>query len=227
VNYPSNPIGATAPLSYYEHVVAFAREKGILAISDNAYADLYFSPDVKPHSLLEVPGALECAIEFHSLSKPYSLTGWRIGYAAGSKAAIDLLALVKSAMDSGLFKGIQKVGIFALSDPGMEQHMQDVSRIYARNQEVTLAGLKRLGWPVEEIYAPQATFYLWVPIPPRYTSCVEFSEALLKTSGVVVVPGTAFGSHGEGFIRLSLVLPEEKINAVFDRMAADGFTYNG
>ena len=225
VNYPSNPIGAVAPLSYLQHTVDFAREHGILAISDNAYADMYFSPEARPHSILEAEGALDCAIEFHSLSKPYSLTGWRLGFAVGHQDAVDLVALVKSTMDSGIFKGLQKAGTFAITSPDIQAYIEEVAQVYAHSQAVTLKGLKRLGWPVEAMNPPKATFYLWVPIPKRYSSCEQFSQDLLKTSGIVVVPGTAFGPNGEGFIRLSLVLPEEQLNEVFDRMARDGFTY--
>lgn len=226
VNYPSNPIGALAPLSYLQATVDFARRHGILAVSDNAYADLYFSPESKPHSILEAEGAMDCAIEFHSLSKPYSLTGWRMGYAVGNQDAVDLVALVKSTMDTGIFKGLQKAGAFALTSPDIEAYIQEVAQVYAHSQAVTLAGLKRLGWPVEDMNPPKATFYLWVPIPKRYSRCEDFSQDLLHRSGIVVVPGTAFGPHGEGFVRLSLVLPEAQLNEVFDRMATDDFYYD-
>lgn len=226
INYPSNPIGATAPLSYYEACVAFAQRHGILLISDNAYADMYFDDSVKPHSVLEVAGAMDCAIEFHSLSKPYSLTGWRLGFAVGNKAAVDLVALVKSTVDSGIFKALQTAGAFAITDEGVEAHIQAVNKVYAHNQTVFVEGLKSLGWPVETMNPPKATFYLWIPIPTNYTSCVQFSQDLLKTSGIVVVPGTAFGGNGEGFVRLSLVLPEAQLLEVIERMRADGFVYN-
>ena len=227
INYPSNPIGALAPMSYLQATVDFAKKHGILAVSDNAYADMYFSPEAKPHSLLEAKGAMDCAIEFHSLSKPYSLTGWRLGYAVGNKDAVDLVALVKSTMDSGIFKGLQKAGTFAITSPEIEDYIQEVAKVYAHSQAVTLNGLKRLGWDVEAMNPPKATFYLWVPIPKRYSSCEAFSQDLLHTSGIVVVPGTAFGPNGEGFIRLSLVLPEAQLNEVFDRMETDGFRYDG
>ena len=226
INYPSNPIGATAPLSYYEACVAFAQRHGILLISDNAYADMYFDVAVKPHSILEVAGAMDCAIEFHSLSKPYSLTGWRLGFAVGNKAAVDLVALVKSTVDSGIFKVLQKAGAFAITDDGVEAHIQEVNKMYAHNQKVFVDGLKTLGWPVETMNPPKATFYLWMPIPINYTSCVQFSQDILKKAGIVTVPGTAFGAHGEGYVRLSLVLPENELLEVIDRMKTDGFVYN-
>lgn len=226
LNYPSNPLGATAPLSYYEEMVAFARKHNILIISDNAYCDLYFSRAEKPHSILEVPGAIDIAIEFHSLSKPYCLTGWRLGFAVGNQTAIDLLATVKSTMDSGLFRAIQKAGVFALTEPAADAHIEAVNAVYEHNQGVFVAGLKRLGWPVNQLLIPDATFYFWLPIPPRYKSCEQFADELLEKSGIVTVPGTGFGQHGEGFVRLSLVLPEAELNEVIDRMQTDGFVWH-
>ncbi|MFM7390525.1 MAG: aminotransferase class I/II-fold pyridoxal phosphate-dependent enzyme [Vampirovibrionales bacterium] len=225
INYPSNPIGATAPLSYLEHCVNFAREKGILLISDNAYCDMYFAPEAKPHSVLEVPNAKDVAVEFFSLSKPYSMTGWRIGFVAGNRAATDLVALVKSTIDSGLYKAIQHAGAFALTSPAIEANVQEVNKLYAHNQAVFVKALKTVGWPIDEASIPKATFYFWMPIPERYTSCVQFANELLETSGIVTVPGTAFGKNGEGFVRLSLVLPEAQLLEVVERMRTDGFTW--
>jgi LL-diaminopimelate aminotransferase len=225
INYPSNPLGATAPLSYYEQMVAFARQHNLVLVSDNAYADMYFNDQAKPHSILEVPGAKDVAIEFHSLSKPYCLTGWRIGFAIGPKVLIDLLALVKGTMDSGLFKGIQKAGAYALNSEEGQAHIHTVNQVYAENQKQFMAGLATLGWPVDTMLSPVATFYLWMPIPPRYASCVQFSQELLTKSGIVTVPGTGFGQYGEGFVRLSLVLSQADHQAVIDRMRTDGFTW--
>jgi LL-diaminopimelate aminotransferase len=225
INYPSNPLGVGAPLSYYEHVVAVARKYNWLVISDNAYADLFFPNTDRPHSILEVAGAKEVAIEMHSLSKPYCLTGWRIGYAVGNKDAIDLLATVKSTVDSGLFKGIQRTGAFALNSPECEDFIASVGKVYQESQNVFVAGLKELGWPVEQMHLPNATFYLWMPIPTYYTSCVQFANDILEKSGIVVVPGTGFGKFGEGFVRLSLVLPNAQLLEVIERMKQDGFTY--
>ena len=226
VNYPSNPLGLIAPYRYYEHVIDFAKQHDLLVISDNAYADLYFDKTQRPHSILEVPGALDVAIELHSLSKPYCLTGWRMGFAMGAKPVIDLLATVKSSVDSGLFKGLQKAGAYALTSDEADEHIERVSKIYAKGQQVFVEGLKTLGWPVESMLIPKATFYLWMPIPKRFKTAVEFSNALLETSGIVTVPGTAFGEYGEGYIRLSLVLPEEQLNEVIQRMKDDGFTWS-
>jgi LL-diaminopimelate aminotransferase len=225
LGYPSNPIGAPAPYSYYEQAVAFARKHNILIISDLAYAEMVFPGEEKPHSVLEVPGAKDICIEFHSLSKPYAITGWRIGFAVGNKDAVGILAKMKGTLDSGLFKVLQKAAAFALSSPECEAYIQKMNVVYQQKQQRMVAGFKKLGWPIDEINPPKATFYLWLPIPPRYTSSVTFANELLEKSGIVVVPGVGFGQQGEGFIRLSLVTPDAELDEVIHRMDIDGFHY--
>lgn len=225
INYPSNPIGATAPMEYYETVVEFARRHKILLISDIAYSEMYFDGQEAPHSILEVPGAKDLAIEFHSLSKPYAMTGWRIGFAVGNADAVGILAKMKGTMDSGIFRAIQKAAAFALTSPECDAYIRENNKMYAENQKVMLAGFKRLGWPIEQLNPPKATFYLWLPIPRNYSSCEKFASDVLEKSGVVLVPGTAFGKTGEGFVRLSLVNPKHELEAVIDRMEQDGFLY--
>jgi LL-diaminopimelate aminotransferase len=228
VNYPSNPLGAMCDLAYYEHVVAFCRTHNYLLISDNAYADLYFEGSPVPNSVLEVEGAKDIAIEFHSLSKPYCTTGWRIGFAVGNPDAIQLLGTVKSTVDSGLFKVMQKAGAFALLSHECEAFVKEANAQYAKAHELTFNGfVQTLGWPAELLRKPQATFYFWLPIPPRYTNCQQFTTELLEQAGIVAVPGTAFGQYGEGFVRLSIVLPLEQLQEMIDRMLAKGFTYQG
>lgn len=225
INYPSNPIGATAPFSYYEEVVAFARKHKILVISDVAYSEMYFAGEEAPHSILEVAGAKDLAVEFHSLSKPYAMTGWRIGFAVGNADAIGILAKVKGTMDSGIFRAVQKAAAFALTSPECDEYIRQCNLVYAENQNVMLAGFKRLGWPVEAMNPPKATFYLWLPIPRNYSSCEKFASDVLEKSGVVLVPGTAFGKTGEGFVRLSLVTPKHELEEVINRFEQDGFLY--
>ena len=225
INYPSNPIGATAPMEYYEKVVNFARRHKILLISDIAYSEMYFDGQEAPHSILEVPGAKDLAIEFHSMSKPYAMTGWRIGFAVGNADAVGILAKMKGTMDSGIFRAIQKAAAFALTSPECDEYIRENNKTYAENQKVMLAGFKRLGWPIEQLNPPKATFYLWLPIPRNYSSCEKFASDVLEKSGVVLVPGTAFGKTGEGFVRLSLVNPKHELEAVIDRMEQDGFLY--
>lgn len=225
INYPSNPIGATAPLSYLEKVVDFARRHNILVISDVAYSEMYFDGQEAPHSILEVPGAKDLAIEFHSLSKPYAMTGWRIGFAVGNADAVGILAKMKGTMDSGIFRAIQKAAAFALTSPECDEYIRNCNKMYAENQKVMLEGFKRLGWPIEELNPPKATFYLWLPIPRNYTSCEKFASDVLEKSGVVLVPGTAFGKTGEGFVRLSVVNPKHELEEVANRLEQDGFLY--
>ncbi len=225
VNYPSNPIGATCTFEYYEQIVAFCRKHHILLISDIAYAEMVFKGEEKPHSVLEVDGAMDLAIEFHSLSKPYAMTGWRIAFAVGNADAVGILAKVKGTLDSGIFKAIQKAAAFALTEPVCEDYIQDVLDIYEANQNLMLDGFRELGWPVDAIKPPRATFYFWLPIPPRYKSSVDFANEMLEKAGIVVVPGVAFGQQGEGHFRMSLVNPEKELNDVLSRMKEDGFTY--
>jgi LL-diaminopimelate aminotransferase len=187
---------------------------------------MVFGGEENPHSVLEVSGAKDIAIEFHSLSKPYAITGWRLGFAVGNADAIGVLETVKSTLDSGLCKALQKAAAFALNSPECDQFIANTNLIYEKNQARMLEGFKKLGWPVEELNPPKATFYLWLPIPPRYKSCEQFSDEMLEKSGIVVVPGTAFGQGGEGFFRLSLVNPESELDAVIERMGQDGFTFH-
>ncbi len=226
LNYPSNPIGATAGLDYYQKAVDFCREHNILLISDLAYAEVYFPGEEPPHSVLEIPGAKDIAIEFHSLSKPYGTTGWRMGFAVGHPDAIVALERVKGTMDSGLFKPIQKAAAFAMNSPECHEFAMTQNKQYQINQTKMLQGLKSLGWPVEQVSPPKATFYLWMPIPPRYPSATDFCNDLMEISGVVAVPGTAFGQYGEGFFRMSLVDTPEKLEEVIQRMQMDGFTFH-
>ena len=226
INYPSNPIGATCTFEYLEKCVAFAKKHGILLISDIAYSEMVFSGEEKPHSILEIAGAKDISIEFHSLSKPYAMTGWRVGFAVGNADAVGILATVKGTMDSGVFKPIQKAAAFALTSPECDKYVEDVNKIYEKNQQIMLDGFKKLGWPIDELKPPRATFYFWLPIPPRYNSCEQFANEMLEKAGIVIVPGTAFGELGEGFFRMSLVNPEAELQEVISRMETDGFRYN-
>jgi LL-diaminopimelate aminotransferase len=225
LNYPSNPIGATAGLDYYQKAVDFCKQNNILLISDLAYADVYFPGEEPPHSVLEVPGAKDVAIEFHSLSKPYATTGWRMGFAVGNQQAIDALEKVKGTIDSGMSKAVQKAAAFAMNSPECEAYALEQNRRYQQNQEMMLKGFKSLGWPVEDIAPPRATFYLWLPVPPRFENAETFAAQLLEKSGVVVVPGNGFGQYGDRFFRMSLVDRSDKLVEVIDRMKTDGFTY--
>ena len=225
LNYPSNPLGATATREYLQSVVDFARERNILIISDLAYADMYFADQEPPASILEFEGAREVAIEFHSFSKPYSMTGWRIGWACGNKDAVGIMGKIKSTVDTGIFKALQKAGAAILTHEEGDKYIQQCNKMYERKQNLVIKGFKELGWNMDNLTIPKATFYLWLPIPEKYTISSEFSQALLEKSGIVIVPGSGFGQYGEGFFRLSFVASDEDLEKVITRMKQDGFYY--
>ncbi len=225
INYPNNPLGATATREYLESVVAFCKKHHILLMSDAAYVDMYFKEELKPISILEIEGAKDIAVEFFSFSKPYAMTGWRLGWICGNSDAVQIFGKLKSTIDSGIFKALQKASAEIINSPEGDEYIKKSNKIFKRNQDLFVNGLKNeLGW--EDFYVPDATFYLWIPIPKRYKTSVEFTDDLMKKSGVVAVPGNAFGKFGEGFVRISIVCPEEQIKEVIKRMKEDGFTYN-
>lgn len=225
LNYPSNPIGATADLAYYKKVVEFGLKHNILICSDAAYADMSFGKIPAP-SMLEVEGAKDITIEFHSLSKPYSMTGWRIGFAVGNSDAIGILSKVKSTTDTGVFKAIQKAGAKALTAPECDTYIEENNKNLQHKQKFMVEGLKKLGWPIDEKTVPQATFYLWLPVPKKYEANPDkFADDIMEKSGIVIVPGSGFGQYGEKYFRISLVLTDEKLKEMLSRMEEDGFTY--
>ena len=226
INYPNNPLGVPATREYLQKVVDFCYEKNILLISDLAYADMYFDGEEPPASILEFPKAKEIAIEFHSLSKPYAMTGWRIGWACGNADAVSILAKLKSTIDTGIFKAIQKASAEILVSPIGDEYINEVNKSYEERQKIMVQGLKDLGWDFSKINVPRATFYLWVPIPERYATSVDFANDLLETSGVVIVPGSAFGKYGEGWVRMSITATKENIIKAVERMKADEFYFN-
>lgn len=223
INYPNNPLGATATREYLESVVAFCKKHDILLISDAAYADMYFKAELKPMSVLEIEGAKDIAVEFHSFSKPYAMTGWRLGWVCGNKDAVQMFGKLKSTLDSGIFKAVQKAGAEVLNSEEGDNYIKIANKEFKSNQELFVKGLKELGW--DGFNVPDATFYLWLPIPPRYKTSVEFTDDLMHKSGIIAVPGNAFGDYGEGFFRASIVCTTEQINELFRRMKEDGFTF--
>lgn len=224
INYPNNPLGAIATKEYLQSVVNFCLKHHILLISDAAYVDMYFKPELKPISILEMEGAKDIAVEFFSFSKPYALTGWRLGWICGNSEAVQIFGKLKSTLDSGLFKALQKACADILTSKEGEEYIQQANLRFKRNQEIFVKGLKEeLGWG--EFNVPDATFYLWLPIPPRYKNSVEFTDALLHKSGIVVVPGDAFGKYGKGFFRASIVCSEQELREAIRRMKEDGFTW--
>jgi len=223
INYPNNPIGATATREYMESVVKFCKKHHILLVSDAAYTDMYFKPELKPMSVLEIEGAKDIAVEFFSFSKPYAMTGWRLGWICGNEEAVQIFGKLKSTIDSGLFKALQKAGAEILNSEEGEEYIKESNIKFKKNQDLLVKGLKGLGW--KDFYVPDATFYLWLPIPPRYKTSVEFTNDLMEKSGIIAVPGDAFGTYGEGYFRVSIVCPEEQIAEVIERMKTDGFYF--
>ncbi len=226
INYPNNPLGVTTTKEYVKSVIDFCKKHEILLISDAAYCDLYFDEKEKPFSVFELEGAKDVAVEFFSFSKPYAVTGWRLGWVCGNSEIVQRFGKAKSTIDNGIFKALQKACAEILNSKEGDDYIKTGNEGYKRKQAIMVKGFKELGWDIEDSKVPHTTFYLWLPIPPRYKSAFEFCEDLLKTSGIVLVPGNAFGTYGEGFFRLSYVCSEEQLQEVIDRMKADGFTFD-
>jgi len=218
INYPNNPTGAVAGKDFLEKCVAFCKKYSILLVSDLAYSEMAYD-GFKPSSIFEIPGAKDVAIEFHSLSKTYNMTGWRIGMAVGNKEAVQALATIKSNVDSGQFKAIQLAAIEALS--GSQTCVQENNKIFEERRNVLYDGLKSLGW---NFLKPMATFYFWVPVPKGETSA-SFTEKLLDKCGILVVPGSGYGKFGEGYIRMAITLPKERIKEAIKRLKDNGIKF--
>lgn len=211
INYPNNPTGATAEADFFEKVVAFAKKYDIIVCHDAAYSEMSFD-GYRPMSFLEVKGAKDVGIEFHSLSKTYNMTGWRLGFAVGHPEVIGGLGQVKSNIDSGAFNAVQKAGIAALE--GDQSCVMEMQRIYQERRDVLVEGLRAVGL---NPYVPKATFYVWCPVPEGTTS-TGFAMKLLKESGIVTTPGNGFGEPGEGYIRMALTVSKERIAEAVERM---------
>jgi alanine-synthesizing transaminase len=207
LNYPNNPTTEIADLDFYGEVVEFCRRYDIWIMSDIAYAEIYFDGDPPP-SLLQVPGARDIAVEFTSMSKTYSMPGWRIGFACGNAKLIAALARVKSYLDYGAFTPIQVAAAAALNGP--QQCVAEMRERYRQRRDILISGLAAAGW---EVPLPRATMFAWAPIPPsfRHLGSLEFSKMLLSEAQVAVAPGVGFGEHGDGHVRFALVENRERI----------------
>jgi alanine-synthesizing transaminase len=201
VNFPSNPTAFLADLDFYREIVSFARRHDIWILSDLAYAEIYFS-DNPPPSLLQVPGAKDIAVEFTSLSKTYSMPGWRMGFAAGNPRLINALTRMKSYLDYGAFTPIQVAAVAALNGP--QDCVAEMRALYRERRDVLLPGLKSAGW---DIPVPEGSMFAWAPIPEKFAALgsVEFSKLLLDRARVAVAPGIGFGEYGDGHVRIALV----------------------
>ncbi len=210
-NYPNNPTAATADMAFFDKVVAFCRRYDVLACHDAAYTEIAFD-GYRPPSFLEAEGAMEVGIEFHSLSKTFNMTGWRVGFCVGNEEAVNALGKVKTNIDSGVFQAVQYAGIEALSRG--EKISRKLCDIYRDRRELVVKGLKSCGL---EPYEPKATFYIWCPVPGGIESKV-FSQRLLSESGVLVTPGVGFGESGEGYFRISLTQPDDRLKEALLRI---------
>ena len=211
INYPNNPTSACAGRSFYREVIDFASKHNIIVCHDAAYSEIYYDGK-KPLSFLQIPGAKDVGIEFHSLSKTYNMTGWRIGFAVGNANAIAGLGKIKSNLDSGIFQAVQEAGIEALNtDDSVLKKIRDT---FQQRRDVLFNGLKTIGMEVQK---PQATFYLWAKVPKGFTSS-EFVAHLLNNAGVLGTPGNGFGAPGEGYIRFALTASVKRIKEAVERI---------
>ncbi|MEW6685244.1 MAG: LL-diaminopimelate aminotransferase [Candidatus Edwardsbacteria bacterium] len=211
LNYPNNPTGAVAPLEFYRELISFARKHKIIIINDGIYSEITYD-GYKPVSLMEIEGAKEVAVEFHSLSKTYNMTGWRIGWACGNREILAGLLKIKTNCDSGVFQAIQYAGIAALTGP--QNCVEKNRKIYQERRDILTEGLREVEFKVEK---PKATFYLWVPVLSGYDS-IGMAKVLLERCSILVTPGIGFGKYGEGYIRFALTAPTERIKEAVKRI---------
>lgn len=211
LNYPNNPTGAVATREFYQEVIALAKKYNFIVASDAAYVELYF--EEPPLSIFEVEGARDVAIEFHSLSKTFCMTGWRIGFAVGRRELVQALAKVKSNIDSGVFTALQEAGAYALDH--LEEIVPPLRRVFQERRDYLATELARLGF---EFQKPKATFYLWVKVPSGFTSS-EFCKRVLQDLAMVVTPGNGFGEKGEGYFRIALTVGVDRLKEAVGRLS--------
>jgi LL-diaminopimelate aminotransferase len=210
INYPNNPTAATAPIKFYKDVINIALKYNIIVCHDASYTEIHY--EKKPLSFMQVPGAKDVGIEFHSLSKTYNMTGWRIGFAVGNKEVLSGLGKVKTNIDSGVFQAIQEAAIVAL---GMDNGtLSSIKKTYQERRDILYNGLKKLGM---HLMKPKATFYIWVKVPSYFDS-MGFVTHMLNKAGVLATPGNGFGKAGEGYVRFALTAPADRIQEAVDRI---------
>lgn len=219
VNYPNNPTAGVADLKFFEKLVAFAKKHDLLLCHDLSYSEMTYD-GYKAPSIFEVEGAKDVAIELHTLSKTYNMTGWRIGFAIGNPVAIKALSSIKSNVDTDVFRAVQFAGIAAFEGPTDE--IKRCNELYIERRDLAVQELQKLGWDFKPI---KATFYMWLKTPEGMTSA-EFAEIMLDKAGIVVPPGTAYGPGGEGFFRMGLCVDKNRMKEAFDRMAKHEITFD-
>ena len=213
LNYPNNPTGATCKPAFFEKAVAFAKKYDIIICHDNAYAEMTYDGYVAP-SFLATPGAKDVAIEFNSLSKPFNMTGWRIGFAVGNAKVIQTLAKYKSNVDSGAFQAIQYAAIKGLTDPRGKEAIDNMKKVYEARRDILVGGLNSIGW---NLPMPKATFYVWAPVPKGYDAA-SFAEYVFEKCAVIITPGNGYGPNGNGYFRATLTVEENRMQEAIDRM---------
>ncbi|MEM7556296.1 MAG: aminotransferase class I/II-fold pyridoxal phosphate-dependent enzyme, partial [Cyanobacteria bacterium P01_A01_bin.84] len=218
-NYPNNPTAATAPREFFEEIVAFARKHEILLVHDLCYAELAFD-GYQPTSLLEIPGAKDIGVEFHTMSKTYNMAGWRVGFVVGNRRIIQGLRTLKTNLDYGIFSALQAAAQTALELP--DSYLEQVQQRYSNRRDFLVEGLNDLGWNLSKT---KATMYLWVPSPMGMNS-TDFALKLLQQTGVVVTPGNAFGNGGENYVRISLIADTNRLNEALHRFKQAGIRYH-
>jgi LL-diaminopimelate aminotransferase len=211
VNYPNNPTGATAGLDFYKKCVDFAKKWGTIVVSDEAYAELYY--EEAPHSFLEVPGAKDVGVAVHSMTKTFSMAGWRMAWVCGNAEVVETMRGFKANCDSGQFMGFQKAVAKVLTEGTGD--MASIREMYRRRRDIFVDGTKKLGW---DVTAPKAGLYIWYPVPKKGATSMEFAEAALN-AGVIMLPGSGFGQAAEGFMRVALTVTEDRLKEAVKRLA--------
>ena len=208
INFPSNPTARICSRDFYKEIVSYAINKDIMLLSDLAYSEIYFDEEDKPTSILEIDGAKDVAVEFTSMSKTFSMPGWRMGFAVGNEYLISALTRIKSYLDYGAFTPIQVASVTALNSH--DKFIDDIRMVYKERRDILIESFSNSGW---DIPAPKATMFAWSPIPEKYKemTSLQFSKLLLEKADIAVSPGLGFGEYGEGFVRLSMVENEQRV----------------
>ncbi len=221
LNYPNNPIGAGADLPVFEKAVALARKFDFIVVSDLAYSELTLDPDCPTPSILQVPGAKDIAVEFHSFSKSYNMAGWRLGWVIGNPDIIASMVKIKANMDFSAFMAIQRTGGEILESK--KDYAEAQRNQYRRRRDLFVEGFGKLGWTLTP---PRAGMYIWDRVPARYPDAAAFAREFFQKTGVLVTPGSAFGSHSNDFMRISMVIDEQHIGRLLEKVQASGFRFD-